>query len=485
MRQPSIKKNYAYRIVYELVNMLSPLIVTPYLSRVLGRDLIGINSFVTSIMTYFTMAAALGTYSYGTHEIAKHRDDRYETSKLFWEIEALKVFTSLAAIAGWGILIRFGAEYRPYFIAKIPFFLGTMFDITWLFTGHEQTGKIVLKNVITNLLGIVLLFTMVKSRDDLLLYMLINSITQMLGNLSLWVNVPGMLVKVNFKQLSIWQHFRQTLVYFLPTVAISIYTVLDKTLIGIITRDPFQSGYYEQVGKVINLAKNLSFGTVNSVMSARLSYLHANRQESEARERLDRSMSFVLFFGFASMFGIMAVSKNFVPLFFGEEFRPAIGLLMMMTPLIVLISISNTLDLQFYTPIGQKARELRFIGSGAVVNFILNLILIPRLGAVGAVIGSLVAETVITWQFVSNAKSYMPFSKILKLSWKRMVSGSVMLIAVIYIGNAVPIRSILLVPLQIASGALIYFVVSALLKDDMISYGFNYARNTMDKIRQR
>ena len=136
MSQPSVKKNYIYRTMYEILVLITPFVTTPYISRVLGADGVGVYSYTYSIMTYFTLFAALGTVSYGAREIAQHRDDKRQSSKLFWEIELMTVATTTICLIVWCVVIIFSRQYRPYFIALIPVLLGTMFDISWYFTGR-------------------------------------------------------------------------------------------------------------------------------------------------------------------------------------------------------------------------------------------------------------------------------------------------------------------------------------------------------------
>ena len=102
----------------------------------------------------------------------------------------------------------------------------------------------------------------------------------------MWIYLPGMLERVNFRELSIRRHFKETLVYFVPTVATSIYTILDKMLIGIITSDSFENGYYEQATKIINIVKPLCFTALNSMMTARMSYLCSVDNQEEIKKRI-------------------------------------------------------------------------------------------------------------------------------------------------------------------------------------------------------
>lgn len=101
MVQTSIKKNYIYNTIYQVLSLITPLITAPYISRVLGSNGVGIYSYTNSIVTYFTLFAALGTASYGQREIAMHRDDPETSSKLFWEIEILSLTTTAVSLIVW------------------------------------------------------------------------------------------------------------------------------------------------------------------------------------------------------------------------------------------------------------------------------------------------------------------------------------------------------------------------------------------------
>ena len=274
MEKPNVKKNYIYRLSYEILTLIIPFITTPYVSRVLGADGIGIYSYTYSIMSYFVLFGALGTATYGAREISQHRDDKKESSKLFWEIELMTVITSGICLIAWFLVIIFWFDYRYYFLALTPVLLGTMVDISWYFTGLEQIKYIVIRNTMVKFSGIILLFLLVKSKEDLIIYFIINSSVTLLGNMTMWMYLPKTLVRVNWKGLTLKKHFKEALVYFIPTIATSVYTVLDKTLIGAITGSTYQNGYYEQANKIINIIKAIVFSSVNTVLGTRIAYSH-------------------------------------------------------------------------------------------------------------------------------------------------------------------------------------------------------------------
>ena len=468
MKQPSLKKNYLYRTFYEVLILITPFITTPYVSRVLGADGVGVYSYTYSIITYFMLFGALGTAGYGAREIARARDDKYRSSKLFWEIELMTVATSGICLIGWFAVILVSVKYRPYFIALTPFLLGTMFDISWYFTGFEKIKNIVVRNSAVRILGIVLLFVLVRKKEDLLLYCIINSVTSLLGNLSMWLYLPGMLVKVDMRTLEFRHHFHETLIYFIPTIATSIYTVLDKTLIGAITGSEYQNGYYEQATKIIKIVKSVVFVAVNSVMGARLSYLFAEEKYDEIRRRIVRSMDFIYLLAYGAMFGVAGIAARFVPVFFGAGYEPVVTLLYAMVPLILIIGTSNCLGSHYYTPSGQRKRSAKVIVLGSVINLCLNLLLIPQFQAYGATVASVIAELTITVFYVQMSAGYMTWKQLWRLSWKRLIAGMLMCTAVVLSGRYVTGPAILVIVVQVVCGTVLYGLLLLVMKDSML-----------------
>ena len=270
---PSIKKNYIFNTLYQLLSIITPLITAPYTSRVLGADNIGIQSFTSSNTTVFTLIAVLGTATYGQREIAMARNDRKKSSRLFWEIELISLISSVFVLALWAIWLYMATQYRIYYAVLTVQILAVAFDISWYFGGFEKFGLIVARNAAIKIVGIIVLFALVRDGDDLLLYMALLSITGLLGNLSMWLSLKGMLDKVSIKDIHPFSHLKNTIAYFIPSAATSVYTILDKSMIGFITGSEAENGYYEQANKVISLLKSLTFNSINGVMGVRISYL--------------------------------------------------------------------------------------------------------------------------------------------------------------------------------------------------------------------
>lgn len=462
----SIKKNIILSTLYQILTMIIPFITAPYISRVIGANGVGIYSYTLSIQTYFSMIAALGTVTYGAREIARNRDDEHRRSKIFWEIEILTIITSVICLVLWMILIGLSDTYKIYYIILTMNLFNTMFDISWFYSGLEQFKYTVTQNSIFKILGVILLFIFVKKPSDLILYIAIMSLTTLLGTMSMWMYLPKFLKKVKIKELEIVYHFKETLIYFIPTIATSIYTVLDKTLIGVITNNEKENGFYEQATKIINMTKALTFTSLNAVLGARISYLFVEEKMDEIRKRIDASINYIFLMGFGIMFGLMGVANRFVPAFFGRGYEDVIGLIKILSPLVIIIGVSNCLGAQYYNPAGLRSKSAKFIIVGSCTNLILNLFLIPKYGSYGAAVATIVAELIISILYLKYCDGFLTLKKICKFSFKKLIAGLIMLVCVCLLSNLTIFKNSMIVVIQVVLGALIYGIGLIILKDE-------------------
>ena len=466
--QPSLKKNIAISTVYQVLLIILPIITAPYVARVLGPAQSGIYDYTNSIQTYFAMFAALGTASYGSREIARVRDDIEMRSRLFWEIELMTVMTSSVCIAVWFIFIALTSHYKVIYLVLTMGLLSTMFDISWFFAGMEQFKYTVSKNAACKLAGVVLMFLFVKKEDDLLLYIIIITASTMLGNLSMWLYVKKFITKVDFRTLRFKKHFHETLIYFIPSIATSVYTVLDRLLIGLITHDKAENGFYHYTMQIINMMKALTFSSLNMVLGSRIAYLFAEEKYDEIRERIRDSINYILFMGIGICFGLTGVAKRFVPVFLGPGYDRVVMMLTLMSPIVVIIGVSNCLGSQYYTPSGNRKLSAKFIIIGAFVNLALNLILIPRFWGYGAIVASLIAETVITVLYLRYCSGYLTVSTLVREGWKKLAAGIVMLAAIKLIDRMISSDAAAIL-VEIAAGFTVYCAVIVLLRDTFVS----------------
>jgi O-antigen/teichoic acid export membrane protein len=277
-KKDKLKINIILNLLYEILVIAAPMITAPYVSRVLQADGIGKYSYTSSLLAYFTMFASLGTASYGQREIARLRGDKKRYSKIFWEIELCSVFTTCICLILWLLFAIMYDEYRTYMLAITYSLVAVLFDISWLYRGLEKFKYTVGINAFFKILSIILIFTLVKTENDLVRYMVIMSLGTLFGNVSMWLFLKREVVITRIELKALKSHLKTALVYFGPTIATSIYTVLDKTLIGVITQSNVENGYYEQATKIMNIVKSVSYSAINGVMASRACFLYSKKE---------------------------------------------------------------------------------------------------------------------------------------------------------------------------------------------------------------
>ena len=470
MKQVSLKKNIMLSTFYQVLKIITPFITAPYISRVLGVSKVGIFSYTSSYAMYFTLFGGLGTATYGTREIARVRNDEHKRSHLFWEIEILSVITTTISILAWGVFTLINTKYQVYYAVLTFNLLAVMFDISWFYAGIEQFQYTIGWNSFFKIASVVALFIFVHNPSDLLIYVFIMAFQNFAGNVGMWTGLPRFIHKVDLKTIKLKKHFHETLVYFIPTIATSVYNVLDKTMIGFITHNTKENGYYENANKILDMMKTLTFVALNSVMTSRISFLYKEKKFEEIKKRIHDSINYVLFMGIGILFGLSGVAKVFVPLFFGKGWDKTVDLLIIMSPVIVIIGLSNCLGSQYYTPSGRRKESAKYIIAGAVINFCFNCIFIPKLMSYGAAIATVIAETVITILYVHNDNDYLNWSDILKMGWKKLIAGVIMFVILLGIRQVIH-QPLLSVALMVIIGGGCYILILTLLKDSFIEVG--------------
>ena len=464
LNKTSLKVNFIFNTFLQILSTIAPLITAPYVSRVLGPDNIGIYSYTLSINSYFVLIAGLGTASYGIIEIAKARDSTYDRSKTFWGIELITVITSVVSLILWFFIVLFYDEYRFIFFIQTFYILAIIFDISWFFLGIEKLKHTVIINSFFKIMGVIFIFLFVKTPNDLSIYILILALSTFLGNTSMWIFLPKYIVKSKVTQKDLLAHCRGTLIYFVPTIAATIYTVVDKTLIGIITKDNIENGCYEQATKIISIIRTISFTSMNTLFSSRMSYLFSKNMKKEIQFNLSFALEFIMTLSFGAFFGLCAVSKCIVPVVFGEGYSRVVIFLILMSLLIPIMGISNTIGYLYYNPSGNRAKSAKILIFGTLINCILNVCLIKLFSGIGAIIASVIAEFIITYLYIKQSDGYISFNQMFKIISKKLISGILMLMTIIVISKYL-VYSILSLIIEICLGVIIYYLGLIVLKD--------------------
>lgn len=464
MSQKSIKKNYICNLIYQLLTLVTPLITTPYLSRTLGASAIGTYSFASSIVTYFILFATMGTAVYGQREISYVQDDREKRTEIFWNTELLSCISTALVLVIYGIFVVLFSENILIYIIFSMRIVSVACDITWLYWGMEEFGKVVGKNIFFKIMNIILIFIFIHTKEDIVKYIFIVCSLQLFGMLSLWTSLFRMVDKPNWSKLKPFTNFKIVISMFIPTIAISIYTVLDKTMLGILTGMEVENGYYEQA---LNLSKAaLAIVTaLGTVMIPRIGYYYEKKETELVKKYIYQSYRFVWFLAIPLCFGINGIAYNVVPWFLGEGFDKVIPLLRISSFLIIAIGISNVTGNQYLMPTKRQNIYTYTVLAGAGINFVLNMAFIPKRYSAGAAFASVIAEMLITIIQLFFVRKELSCKKIVLCSKNYLISGVVMYgMLRIFTEFLEPgiINSLLL----IVCGVAIYFMGLIIQKDD-------------------
>lgn len=478
----SISKNYLYNLSYQILTLLTPLITTPYISRVLGADGIGIYSYTTSIVTYFILLGTLGLSDYGQREIAYNQNNQREQTRILYEVCILRIGAVICSLVLYYMIVLKNIETNYYiFVIQMLNIVALLFDTSWFFQGLEEFGKIIIRNLIIRILSIVMLFVFINESSDLWLYVLLNGMMTLIGGIWVSCYLPKYVVKIEWKLINPCRNFKIIIQLFLPQIAIQIYTVMDKTMIGLFTNLPSENGYYEQAEKCIKLVLTIvtSFG---AVMLPRVAAAYANNKLELIYEYIMKSFRFVCFLSLPMIAMIISVSPNFVPWFFGDGYDKVIILLQMFSFLLLAIGLSQVIGVQYLVATNRQNLMSFSVFCGAFVNFLSNLVLIPKFMSVGATISSIIAEFIVTLVQFYIVKDKFCFSTVILLS-KKYFYISVCVFFIIYEINKILLPSICNTLLLIMMGTVIYVLGLWICKDEMLFFLQNkisrYVKNNL------
>lgn len=483
-KKSSTKLNYLWNLAFQIFAIIVPLITTPYVSRVLGSDGVGKFSFSNSIVYYFTLFAYLGFNYYAQREAAKYQNDKDKQSKIFWEIMILKSVSSIIACAVYGIIIatKILEAYNLLLIILSLSILAVMFDTSFLFQANEEFRDITIRNFIVRLITVVLTFVLVKNADDLWIYTLLVSGGTLLSSL---VMIPFLKQHIRFvkvKELNIKQHILPTLRLFVPTIAISVYVMLDKTMIGLLVPgettviqdgvevtkkvSDIENGYYEQSEKIVKLVTTVvtSLGIV--MVPKNVTFIENNDIEG-LKNNIYKAIRFTLMLSLPMTLGLIVIARNFSPWFFGEGYDKVPYLMMILSIIIISMGISGVLSIQYMIPMKKDKAFTLIVTCGAILNFTINLILVRSLYSYGVAISTAIVETVLAIAYLVFLRKDFSVKRMLKESYKYIIS-SIIMFAIIFPLSYLLEPSIWATLLLIASGIAIYGISVLLLKDSYV-----------------
>lgn len=433
----SIKFNFIMNAMLSLSSVIFPLISFPYVSRVLMPGGIGKVSFVTSVVSYFSMVAMLGVPVYGIRACAVVRDDKEQLSRRVQEIFIINVAMSLVAYVALFISVwklQLFSQYKDLFIV-ISFTIGlNVIGVEWLYKALEQYSYITVRSLIFKAISLVLMFIFVRNEGDYLIYGAI-TVFSSAGSYALnFIRLKRYVEIKPLRQYNFKQHYKMIIVFFAMTAATMIYTNLDTVMLRVM-KDDTQVGYYNSAIKI----KSVLVGIVTSlgtVLMPRVSYYISNGMKAAFNNVTEKALNFVIVIALPLTLFFMVFADRSIYILSGDAYGPAIMPMIIIMPTVLLIGLSNILGIQILVPMKKELIVLYSECAGAVVDLIINWILIPRFSSSGAAAGTLAAE------FAVLLVQYMVLRKVINPMLKNIQWVKIGIASILAVGGSFGLRNI-------------------------------------------
>ena len=478
----SIKKNFVYQAMWQILSMILPLVTSPILARSLGAEGIGIYSFAFSVVGYFALVANLGVYRYGTQKISTVRNDSEKFNRVFWEIWWAHSIVSMFVGCIYIVFVANSANYRLIYMLMGLHYLGAVLSIDWLFAGIEDFKKITIRDTVIKLVTFVSILLFIHDKGDLVIYTIIMTLGNFVSGLAFWLSAHRYVHIVPVTAREVFAHNKGMIVLFIPVLIENVYTTMDKIMLGIMDSKT-AVGFYENSEKAL-IAQRIIHALIMVIMP-RMTFLIYNNKKEDMRKLMKKVVDVAMVLSVAFGVGTAAISKEFSVIFWGEEFYPCARLIFVMALAIPAMGLSRIIREEFLLPSGQNRAYTICAGLGAVSNFVINLIFIPLYGVIVAAISTFVAEVVVFVAQCIVVKKQIPIARYIKQSLIYIPIGIIMYFVVRIFGNHFGIHIYTLL-IEIIVGMVTYTGICCIYwKLTGQTYYFNVIKNFFNKIIRR
>lgn len=481
----SIKKNYILQSILTIANVLIPLVTYPYITRVLLPVGTGKVAFANSVVAYFIMFAQLGIPTYAVKECAAVREDEQALSTKVKELMIICVCTSLFSCLCLYFCVLFVqklyAEKWLYLILSCSIFLQAI-GIEWLFSAIEQYSYITKRSLLFKLISMIAIFILIRKETDYVLYAGISVFSTSASYILNFFYSKKFINLKKTQKLNCKKHFKGILMFFAMTCASTIYLNLDSVMLGFIVGDT-EVGLYSTAVKVRTLLLTL-ITSLGTVVLPRASYYIAQDKMEEFWGLIKKSAEFMFLLSIPLTVYFIIFARPSILLLAGNDFYGSILPMQIIMPTLFLVGASNLTGIQILIPLGKGKIVLISEIVGAIIDFVLNLFLIKKYGAVGAAFTTLLAELfVLLVQLVALRKELKKIFYNIKII--KYLSAIVLAIIGSYWIQFFITNNFVLLVMTALSFFIIYYVVLLIIKETMATQIFRLFISIMKKIFKR
>ena len=402
-KSTSIKLNFIMSALLTMSSFIFPLITFPYVSRILLPEGTGKVSFATSVVSYFALFAQLGIPTYGIRACAQVRDDKIKLTRTVHELLIINLIMSAIAYLAFFVALynvpRLSQDKTLFLIASSSILFNAI-GMEWLYKALEQYTYITIRSVAFKFIALIAMFLLVHQKSDYIVYGGISTVAAFASNIFNFIHARHYVSARPVGHYNLKRHMKAIFVFFAMSCAVTIYTNLDTVMLGFMKTDA-DVGYYNAAVKIKTILVSIvtSLGTV---LLPRASYYVEHGMRKEFHQITCKAINFVFLIATPLMIYFMLFAREGIFFLSGDAYEGSILPMQIIMPTLFFIGLSNIMGIQILVPLGKEKVVLYSEIAGAMVDLIINWILIPSMASAGVAIGTLVAEAVVTiWQYIA------------------------------------------------------------------------------------
>ncbi len=388
----SLKTNVVYSTLLTLSTYLVPLVVYPYISRVLGPAGIGAVDTVDGFINYAVLFSMMGLTTIGTREIAKSRDSAEGLSRTFSSLFSLNLISTGVVLAVLAFMICYGAQFKERWELMIIGMVKVLFNlfwVEWFFKGMENFRYITLRSICMRLLFVIVVFLLIREEDDYVLYYIL-WVSLTVGNaVCNWI-YRRRFVRFSFARLQLGAYVKPFLMLGLFALFSAIYTQLNVVILGF-SCGAEQAGYYTMATKIYTVLMAL-FSSLTVVMIPRMAVLVKERGDTEIRRLVGMVFQLLFLFAFPIVFFTEIFAPEIIYVIGGEGFQEAVLPMRIVMPLVFVIGSEQIFMMQVLVPLRKDRMVFVNALAGAVICVLVNLFLLHEWQSVGSACAWVAAE---------------------------------------------------------------------------------------------
>lgn len=480
MRVKSLKVNVILNFTISLLSVICPLITFPYISRVLGVEQLGKYNFANSVVSYFSLFAGLGIISFAIVEGAKIKEDYERITRFASELFTINIISTLVAqiiIFGFIIAIQPLRKYLWLILLLGIMVWSITISVPWIYTIYEDFLYKAVRSIIIQVTSIILTFVFVRRKEDIYIYALIMVIPGLLSAVFDFF-YSRKYCHIGLVRPENWKRYMPSILsLFATSIAVTVYSNTDITMLGFM-RSQHEVGIYSVSVKVYNIVKALLL-SVNSVIQARVIPILEYESKNVADQYLSKALNALLALGIPCMVGIFFMSDDIILFLSGSDYMAAESSLKILSLSMILAVISTFYSSCILVPKKYEKSVLWYTIIAAVINFIVNMISIPKWGHNAAAMTTMLAEGICLLLQIRKANKEFKYSGYGK-NIVAILLGCFWIVVVLVIVNKWKVPFVINIFLKLLLSAVLYFATHIILKNGIV---YTIFRSMLSKMK--